>query len=300
MNPEILKDPKKFLWPFVQARQAQKQMEDKLVEVEKDFALKQAFIGWMMDNPWIYALLLNREVQRIEGNSCAEAKKKVVELEKDLAECKAAAHTYDQLQSQQEIAELKSSIATIYRAVISQIVIIVEEFKASLDADLSSADDSMDNTLFKENLQAQAEEQLAKIPAEILTYYNELFVLTGAANYVTLAERAQDLPSIEEAKANPYTLSHFMEVDNLEKIIGIGPKVADVLNAAGIKTFADLAESSVDKIMEILSAADSPISNTNMMSPAEWIEQAKLLADSDCGEEQWEDWKTKKMNNKSE
>jgi hypothetical protein len=64
--------------------------------------------------------------------------------------------------------------------------------------------------------------------------------------------------------------------DNLEIIEGIGPKVAKILNAAGILSFDDLVHASPDKITESLKAA-----KLTMMDPAGWIEQAKLAAKGD-------------------
>ncbi|HBY07813.1 MAG TPA: hypothetical protein DEH22_08540 [Chloroflexi bacterium] len=64
--------------------------------------------------------------------------------------------------------------------------------------------------------------------------------------------------------------------DDLKKIEGIGPKVASLLNANGISTFAQLAETSVAKLEEILNA-----NKLQMMHPASWPEQAKLAAAGD-------------------
>jgi len=64
--------------------------------------------------------------------------------------------------------------------------------------------------------------------------------------------------------------------DNLEIIEGIGPKVAKVLNAAGVLSFDDLVHANPGKISETLKAA-----KLTMMDPAGWIEQAKLAAKGD-------------------
>jgi large subunit ribosomal protein L21 len=66
------------------------------------------------------------------------------------------------------------------------------------------------------------------------------------------------------------------EADDLVRIEGIGPKVAEALNAAGITTFAALAESNVEDIQNILTEA-----GLKMMSPEGWIDQAKLAAEGD-------------------
>ena len=66
------------------------------------------------------------------------------------------------------------------------------------------------------------------------------------------------------------------EADDLVKIEGIGPKVAEALKAAGIVTFAQLAESKADDIQKILTET-----GLKMMSPEGWIDQAKLAAKGD-------------------
>jgi predicted flap endonuclease-1-like 5' DNA nuclease len=64
--------------------------------------------------------------------------------------------------------------------------------------------------------------------------------------------------------------------DDLVVLEGIGPKVAAVLNAAGIVSFADLAQADAAEIQKVLDAA-----GLQMMNPAGWIEQAKLAAAGD-------------------
>lgn len=61
--------------------------------------------------------------------------------------------------------------------------------------------------------------------------------------------------------------------DDLKVIEGIGPRVASLLNEAGITTFAQLASLGVEELDSILDAA-----KLQMMDPATWAEQAKLAA----------------------
>ena len=65
-------------------------------------------------------------------------------------------------------------------------------------------------------------------------------------------------------------------VDDLTKLEGVGPKVAKILNEAGISSFADLANADAAKVQEALNAA-----KLQMMDPTGWIEQAKLAAAGD-------------------
>lgn len=59
--------------------------------------------------------------------------------------------------------------------------------------------------------------------------------------------------------------------DNLTRIEGIGPKIASLLQDAGITTFAQLADTDVSHLKQILEAA-----NLRLAEPATWPEQAKL------------------------
>lgn len=65
-------------------------------------------------------------------------------------------------------------------------------------------------------------------------------------------------------------------VDDLTRIEGIGPRVAKVLNDAGITTFEALARAEPGEVQTTLNAA-----GLQMMSPEGWIEQASLAAKGD-------------------
>lgn len=72
--------------------------------------------------------------------------------------------------------------------------------------------------------------------------------------------------------------------DKLAKIEGIGPKSEAILREAGIETFAVLAETSPERIKEILVAAGPRYKS---FDPSTWPEQAKLAA-----EDRWDELKT--------
>ena len=82
-------------------------------------------------------------------------------------------------------------------------------------------------------------------------------------------------PEKKSAKAAPKPKVE-VEADDLVKIEGIGPKVAKTLIAAGVTTFAQLAESNAGDIQGILTEA-----GLKMMNPETWIDQAKLAAAGD-------------------
>ncbi len=76
-----------------------------------------------------------------------------------------------------------------------------------------------------------------------------------------------------EPKAKPAAKKVTGKADDLKKIEGIGPKIAETLVAAGIATYADLAKAKPAKISEIIEGV------RGNHVPDTWPEQAKLAAD---------------------
>ena len=71
------------------------------------------------------------------------------------------------------------------------------------------------------------------------------------------------------------------KADDLKKIEGIGPKIAETLTAAGIATFADLAKADPKNISEIIAGV------RGNHVPDTWPQQAQLAADG-----KWDELKT--------
>lgn len=70
------------------------------------------------------------------------------------------------------------------------------------------------------------------------------------------------------------------EPDDLTKVEGIGPKIQELLYAAGIYSFGDLAAAPVERLREILQAAGERF---QMHEPKTWPEQADLAAKGEWG-----------------
>jgi predicted flap endonuclease-1-like 5' DNA nuclease len=66
--------------------------------------------------------------------------------------------------------------------------------------------------------------------------------------------------------------------DDLTRIDGIGPVIARRLNAAGVRTYADLAGASTDRLRDVVSNV-----GLGLADPASWPEQARLAAAGDWG-----------------
>jgi predicted flap endonuclease-1-like 5' DNA nuclease len=88
----------------------------------------------------------------------------------------------------------------------------------------------------------------------------------------TLSERDNEiislkgqLSTLEAAAAAP---------DDLTLIEGIGPKIQDLLQSIGIKTYSQLAAAEVSKISDMLRGAGLAMAN-----PGSWPQQAKLAVE---------------------
>lgn len=82
------------------------------------------------------------------------------------------------------------------------------------------------------------------------------------------------------------------KADNLTKIEGIGPKIAETLAAAGIATFAELAKTDAKKIAEIIAdvrgnhVPDTWPKQAEMAAEGNWDELKKLQDELDGGKKQ--------------
>jgi predicted flap endonuclease-1-like 5' DNA nuclease len=90
-----------------------------------------------------------------------------------------------------------------------------------------------------------------------------------AVKPVKAAPAKAKTPAKPKAEAAPAT------ADDLTKIEGIGAKIAELLAAENINTFAVLGKSTAKKLKSILDAAGSKF---QMHNPGTWPKQAKLAA----------------------
>ncbi len=105
---------------------------------------------------------------------------------------------------------------------------------------------------------------------------------------------AKPKPTVEEKPAAAKAATEAKPVDakeaaadELTRIEGIGPKIVEALQAAGVTTFADLASTESDKIKEILVAADPALASHD---PQTWPKQAEMARDGKWDElKVWQD-----------
>ena len=95
---------------------------------------------------------------------------------------------------------------------------------------------------------------------EVIDITNET---DGTGIELTIIEEPSDTPGVDS-------------VDRFVQIDGIGPQVADLLAKAGIRRFSQLAETPVERILDILTATGS---RYRLHDAKAWQQQARLLAD---------------------
>ena len=89
-----------------------------------------------------------------------------------------------------------------------------------------------------------------------------------------VAEAAHVEPIVEHVAETPTTQTASSK-DDLKKIEGIGPKIEELFNTAGIYTFAQLASADVEHLKEILHTAGP---RYTMHNPGSWSHQAEMAA----------------------
>lgn len=102
------------------------------------------------------------------------------------------------------------------------------------------------------------------------------------ARSVSATIKPDGLKEIEKVETNVVptanlarSVSESIKPDDLKKIEGIGPKIASILNEAGIYTFSNLSQTPIDRLKGILADAGNRF---KLHDPSTWPEQAALAA----------------------
>jgi len=122
-------------------------------------------------------------------------------------------------------------------------------------------------TIAETNAESQTK-QLSTAEAQIQTLRDQL----AAARIQPEAAPEESLPVMEKEAGSAG------QPEDLTKIEGIGPKVAQILNESGILTFAQLAQTDVNRLRAILQDAGPRF---RMIEPESWPEQSGLAANGD-------------------
>ncbi len=91
---------------------------------------------------------------------------------------------------------------------------------------------------------------------------------------ISTASLDKEASRMKSISFEPAAVTH---TDDLKKIEGIGPKIAGLLNANGITSFQQLADTSPEWLDELLTGAKL----RRLADPSTWSEQAQLAASGD-------------------
>ena len=168
--------------------------------------------------------------------------------------------------------DASKSIALIMGQVTDAVAEGLSERKAEKQTDPADAK--------SEKKERIAEAPKAKAPkAEPTPETKEIETAPAVAEVPEVKEEAKPTKEAVEPKST--------KSDDLTKIEGIGPKAAEAIVNAGIKTFAELSKAEADKIKEILTEASSRMAH---LDPTSWPKQAKMAADGKWDElKEWQD-----------
>lgn len=112
-----------------------------------------------------------------------------------------------------------------------------------------------------------------------LVDYNEVYVKEGSATGE--AKKSRRRSSKKKADDTSSASEATSKGDDLTKVEGIGPKIAEALNAAGITSFAELASKTPEEIKTILEEAGGALKSKN---PGSWPKQANMAAEGNWDE----------------
>jgi predicted flap endonuclease-1-like 5' DNA nuclease len=132
----------------------------------------------------------------------------------------------------------------------------------------------VDNQEWKNDWEAQGYTSSGYNSDNCLLSLEKVAVAKKAATKKPAAKKAAAKPTAKKAapaKKKPVAT----KADDLKRIEGIGPKIAGLLNDAGISTFAQLAKASPKKLADVLTAAGARF---RLAKPGTWQQQAKLAA----------------------
>ncbi len=114
-----------------------------------------------------------------------------------------------------------------------------------------------------------------------LMKYHE--VLDGGVPVDAAAVQAKKAPVVDYTAVSAL-YGKKVKADDLKLVEGIGPKIEELLHAAGLKTWASVAASKTEKLKEILTGGGERF---QMHDPGTWPKQCQMMVDN-----KWADLKT--------
>ena len=160
--------------------------------------------------------------------------------------------------------------------IMTEVTKAVAEGLTERKSDKQDSNEGAENAPAEEAATAAAEPSKEEVVAEATT-------TEEAAEEVSAADEAAQ----EEEAKEKESASEGVEVDDLTKVEGIGPKAAEALVEAGISSYAELSQQDPEKIKEILAEKSARLTH---LEPGTWPKQAAMAAAGQWDELQaWQD-----------
>jgi hypothetical protein len=122
----------------------------------------------------------------------------------------------------------------------------------------------------------QADAQIENLNEQLRKAKNDLIICESERNILN-SKLAEGAPAKAKQESITFAGTKY-KWDDLKIVEGIGPKIAELLNAAGINSWKALSETAPERIREVLDAAGPQF---NIHEPATWPEQARLANAAD-------------------
>ncbi len=122
-------------------------------------------------------------------------------------------------------------------------------------------------------------EQVSEFDAEMVQEVNDAIeFFPGRVQRDDWVGQAKKLHQTKMSNPSALNTKNPSNPEDLKIVEGVGPKIEQLLKNGGVKTWRDLAGTSVDRLKSILDAAGD---RYRIHDPSTWPEQAQLAADGD-------------------
>ena len=229
-----------------------------------------ALIGWALE--WILDIFYWRRRYTRSVEVEAETRTQLVDSQAELETLRAQVAEYQEVETQLVACrnELEARIQDVER---------LDGDLVAAKADVDALQTELANT--KATCQAQVKELNAALSAardEISTLRTQQASRVGSPSTARAAAAAGVTAAVVTGAERDTKGEIPLAGDDLTIIEGIGPKIADLLNQHGIRTFAELGDTDVERLRDILKEGGPGF---HMADPETWPRQARLAAKRD-------------------
>lgn len=175
------------------------------------------------------------------------------------------------------------SLCTLIPAIVG----LISGILGYLIGKMASKGGNLDNSLSLQSDLDACKSKSKSLSAKISSLETELIAAKAAIKPQGFVSESTDEYFLFNAERAFSVFGRKIKQDDLKIVEGIGPKIEELYHASGIKTWKQLAETSVEKSEAILNAAGTQYA---VHDPATWAKQAALAYQGKWKElKEWQD-----------